>query len=238
MLERPKSYIKMPNLRGTARSENTHDRRALDDRWPLIVRWTFDSQRTPTVRRTGIHKRPLEVGRVLKLLLPLVTSLVCSFPWQLRARAAITGDLTFSLSRSPSLQVCARGRQHIYKFLEMKAVRGEQEERLRRGASDELELRSARPPPVGGNDVMSPQPRPAAPPPPAAAAAAAAGPESRGSVVGQRGSHAPPPHDPAGYSGGLDWTETQAGGGGGGIGVVTDCGRVSVVRQFWGIELH
>ena len=204
MLERPKS------------SENTHDGRALDDRWPLIVRWTFDSQRTPTVRRTGIHKRPLEVGRVLKLLLPLVTSLVCSFPWQLRARAAMTGDLT-SLSRSSSLQVCARGRQHIYKFLEMKAVRGEQEERLRRGASDELELRSARPPPVGGNDVMSPQPRPAAPPPPAAAAAA--GPESRGSVVGQRGSHAPPPHDPAGYSGGLDWTEThrveEAGGGGG-----------------------
>ena len=98
--------------------------------------------------------------------------------------------------------MCARGRQHIYKFLEMKAVRGEQEERHRRGASDELELRSARPPPVGGNDVLTPQPR-AAPAPAPAAAAAASGAESRASVASQRGSHAPPQHEPTGYSGGF-----------------------------------
>ncbi|KAF0304509.1 Leucine-rich repeat and calponin y domain-containing protein 3 [Amphibalanus amphitrite] len=161
-----------------------------------------------SLRRNSLQRLPDDIHCLLGLrVLDVAENQIKALPLQLRLMSSLEKLIvTCNPLEFPPATVCARGRLHIYKFLEIKAVRGEQEERHRRGASDELELRSARPPPVGGNDVRTPQPRAPAPPPvpvptPAPAPATPAGPESRTSIASQRGSHAPPKHEAAAYSG-------------------------------------
>ncbi|XP_043201165.1 DISP complex protein LRCH3-like isoform X1 [Amphibalanus amphitrite] len=159
-----------------------------------------------SLRRNSLQRLPDDIHCLLGLrVLDVAENQIKALPLQLRLMSSLEKlVVTCNPLEFPPATVCARGRLHIYKFLEIKAVRGEQEERHRRGASDELELRSARPPPVGGNDVRTPQPRAPAPPPvpsPAPAPVTPAGPESRTSVASQRGSHAPPKHEAAAYSG-------------------------------------